>query len=51
VSWPLDLIVNTDALKKYNQVLSYFLLQVPGRVAYVLMPLIILLLSRSWDSY
>jgi len=32
VSWPLDLIVNTDALKKYNQVMSYFLLQVSGRV-------------------
>jgi gamma-tubulin complex component 5 len=23
VSWPLDLIVNTEALKKYNQVLTF----------------------------
>ncbi|KAG2630481.1 gamma-tubulin complex component 5-like isoform X2 [Panicum virgatum] len=25
VSWPLDLIVNTDALKKYNQVMGFLL--------------------------
>jgi hypothetical protein len=50
VSWPLDLIVNTEALKKYNQVMSYFLL-VSGRVPYLLMPLVVLLFPRLWDSY
>jgi gamma-tubulin complex component 5 len=50
VSWPLDLIVNTEALKKYNQVMSYFSnVSIEQGTIYV-MTLVILLNPRLWDS-
>lgn len=52
MSWPLDLIVNTEALKKYNQVVSLlFIVSIRQGPIYTDMPLVNLLLSRLWDSY
>jgi gamma-tubulin complex component 5 len=42
VSWPLDLIANTESLKKYNKVIT-FLQLVIYCVACILMALVILL--------